>query len=293
MQYATIALSCFLLILLLLYYVVSYVRHNLIEYTNEHLAIEMNNRLLHVATGKQRRSAAELAQGFVNEIYECMGENLRLEGVYMLLGDGNGVEPVFAECSGGAVQQRADLYMLSAYDSGKDYVSANETERVLPLRTLTAAGHRTVGVLKIVTARPLSENEVLTLELVSGYLAAAAYHSAVLVESGYQAIDELEEEAERMKFEENRMHVQNINISAMIFTKKEGIAQAVMSEMGRGVTTWEGLGAYTNETSHILYIMISKFEVEQLKDIIHRVDPKAFIIITTSSEIIGRGFRGV
>ena len=210
MQYATIALSCFLLILLLLYYVVSYVRHNLIEYTNEHLAIEMNNRLLHVATGKQRRSAAELAQGFVNEIYECMGENLRLEGVYMLLGDGNGVEPVFAECSGGAVQQRADLYMLSAYDSGKDYVSANETERVLPLRTLTAAGHRAVGVLKIVTARPLSENEVLTLELVSGYLAAVAYHSAVLVESGYQAIDELEEEAERMKFEENRMHVQNM-----------------------------------------------------------------------------------
>lgn len=85
----------------------------------------------------------------------------------------------------------------------------------------------------------------------------------------------------------DRMHVQNINISAMIFTKKEGIAAAVMSEMGRGVTAWDGVGAYTNETSHILYIMISKYEVEQLKEIIHRVDPKAFIIFNEGSSVIG------
>ena len=85
----------------------------------------------------------------------------------------------------------------------------------------------------------------------------------------------------------DRMHVQNINMSAMIFTKKEGIAKAVMSEMRRGVTTWEGVGAYTNETSHILYIMLSKYEVEQLKEIIHRVDPQAFIIFNEGSSVVG------
>ena len=85
----------------------------------------------------------------------------------------------------------------------------------------------------------------------------------------------------------DHMHTQNINISAMIFTKQEGIDQAVMAELRRGVTKWEGVGAYTNEASHILYIMISKFEVEQLKDIIHRVDPKAFIIFNEGSSVIG------
>ena len=85
----------------------------------------------------------------------------------------------------------------------------------------------------------------------------------------------------------DRLHVQNINISAMIFTKKEGIEQAVMSEMGRGVTKWEGVGAYTNENSHILYIMISKYEVDQLKEIIHRVDPQAFIIFNEGSSVVG------
>lgn len=85
----------------------------------------------------------------------------------------------------------------------------------------------------------------------------------------------------------DRVHVQNINMSVMIFTKQKGIEQIVLQEMGRGVTKWEGVGAYTNETSHILYIMISKYEVEQLKEIVHRVDPHAFIIFNEGSMVVG------
>lgn len=85
----------------------------------------------------------------------------------------------------------------------------------------------------------------------------------------------------------DRVHVQNINMSVMIFTKQQGIEDIVMQEMGRGVTKWEGVGAYTNENSHILYIMISKYEVEQLKEIVHRVDPQAFIILNEGSMVVG------
>ena len=85
----------------------------------------------------------------------------------------------------------------------------------------------------------------------------------------------------------DRMHVQNISISAMIFTKKEGIDRAVMEKMRRGVTTWDGTGAYTNEASHIFYIMISKYEVEQLKAIVQEIDPNAFMILNEGSRVIG------
>ena len=85
----------------------------------------------------------------------------------------------------------------------------------------------------------------------------------------------------------DRAHLQNINMSVMIFTKQQGIEDIVLKEMGRGVTKWEGVGAYTNETSHILYIMISKYEVDQLKEIIHRVDPHAFIILNEGSMVLG------
>lgn len=85
----------------------------------------------------------------------------------------------------------------------------------------------------------------------------------------------------------DRVHVQNINMSVMIFTKHEGIEHIVMEEMRRGVTKWEGVGAYTNEASHVLYIMVSKYELEQLKAIVHRVDPNAFIVLNEGSMVVG------
>lgn len=85
----------------------------------------------------------------------------------------------------------------------------------------------------------------------------------------------------------DRVHVQNINMSVMIFTKQDGIEDIIMREMVRGVTKWEGVGAYTKETSNILYIMISKYEVDKLKEIVHRVDPQAFIIFNEGSRVIG------
>ena len=76
-------------------------------------------------------------------------------------------------------------------------------------------------------------------------------------------------------------------MSAMIFTKKDGISEAVLKEMRRGVTSWEGIGAYTNESSHVLCIMISKYEVEHLKEIVQRIDPQAFLILNEGSTVVG------
>jgi len=50
----------------------------------------------------------------------------------------------------------------------------------------------------------------------------------------------------------DKVHIQNINMSVMIFTKKLGISQAIMDQTGRGVTTWDGEGAYTRMRSYIL-----------------------------------------
>ncbi|MFR3392257.1 MAG: hypothetical protein ACLTT1_18055 [[Clostridium] scindens] len=47
----------------------------------------------------------------------------------------------------------------------------------------------------------------------------------------------------------DRVHIQNINTSVMIFTKKMGISRAIIEQTGRGVTNWDGEGAYTNKTS--------------------------------------------
>lgn len=85
----------------------------------------------------------------------------------------------------------------------------------------------------------------------------------------------------------DKVHIQNINTSVMIFTKKLGISKAIMEQMGRGVTNWDGEGAYTNKTSYILYVMISKYEVAQIKKIVRSIDPNAFMIFTEGCSVEG------
>lgn len=85
----------------------------------------------------------------------------------------------------------------------------------------------------------------------------------------------------------DRVHIQNINMSVMIFTKKVGISKAIMEQTGRGVTNWDGEGAYTNRTSYILFVLISKYEVAQIKRIVHSIDPHAFMIFTEGCSVDG------
>lgn len=85
----------------------------------------------------------------------------------------------------------------------------------------------------------------------------------------------------------DRAHIQNINTSVMIFTKKLGISKAIIEQTGRGVTNWDGEGAYTNKTSYILFVMISKYEVGQIKRIVHSIDPDAFMIFTEGCAVEG------
>ena len=85
----------------------------------------------------------------------------------------------------------------------------------------------------------------------------------------------------------DRVHTQNIKIECMIFTKKEGLASAILNEVNRGVTTWEGIGAYTQSDTHVIVTVISKYEETHLREVIARIDPDAFMIITDNARVAG------
>ncbi|MEG0329851.1 MAG: YitT family protein [Longicatena sp.] len=85
----------------------------------------------------------------------------------------------------------------------------------------------------------------------------------------------------------DKTHYQNINMTAMIFTKSEKVQAAILKETRRGVTYWKGAGAYTNNDTFILVTVISKYEVAQIKKIILSNDPNAFIIFNEGMSISG------
>lgn len=85
----------------------------------------------------------------------------------------------------------------------------------------------------------------------------------------------------------DKIHVQNINMNVMIFTKVENIHKKIIFDLHRGVTYWDGFGGYTNEDTYILVSIVSKYEMEHLRKAILDVDPNAFIIFNEGSQIVG------
>jgi len=69
------------------------------------------------------------------------------------------------------------------------------------------------------------------------------------------------------------------------------ILNEVLTRMSRGITVLEGRGGFSNQRRELLYLVINKYEIPTLKDIIYGIDEDAYVTIYTVSEIIGKGFK--
>ena len=69
------------------------------------------------------------------------------------------------------------------------------------------------------------------------------------------------------------------------------VADSILSEMERGVTSWEAKGMYTEQAHTILYVTISRAQVNELRRLVTTVDPKSFIVIGQGHSAFGNGFR--
>lgn len=69
------------------------------------------------------------------------------------------------------------------------------------------------------------------------------------------------------------------------------IREAVMQNMTRGVTVLEGRGGYTGNNKEVLYVVINKQELVQLKQVVSRKDQNAFVVIHDVRDVLGGGFK--
>jgi uncharacterized membrane-anchored protein YitT (DUF2179 family) len=80
--------------------------------------------------------------------------------------------------------------------------------------------------------------------------------------------------------------------TALIVTRRANlISKRILDDMQRGVTILQGTGAYTKSTRPVLYCVITRSEVSQLKTIVREVDPLAFLVIGQAHEALGEGFK--
>lgn len=68
------------------------------------------------------------------------------------------------------------------------------------------------------------------------------------------------------------------------------IAWGIMEELHRGCTLLAGRGAYTNRPVEVLMTAVRRREVPMLEELIYRLDPNAFIMISEARRVLGKGF---
>jgi uncharacterized membrane-anchored protein YitT (DUF2179 family) len=66
------------------------------------------------------------------------------------------------------------------------------------------------------------------------------------------------------------------------------ISQQIMEKLQRGVTIVQGSGGYSGQQLHILYSVITLTELSRFKEMIRKIDPTAFVVVSETLEVMGK-----
>ncbi|MDC3417328.1 YitT family protein [Aquibacillus salsiterrae] len=88
------------------------------------------------------------------------------------------------------------------------------------------------------------------------------------------------------------IHTNHIKLTMQIVTTNlQPIRSELLETVYRGMTVMEGYGGYTNEKKQIMMMVVTRYETLQIKKIVRKHDPKAFINIFETVEVDGEFAR--
>ncbi|MEN6430293.1 MAG: YitT family protein [Coriobacteriales bacterium] len=79
----------------------------------------------------------------------------------------------------------------------------------------------------------------------------------------------------------------------IISERSDEIADAILSQLGRGATGLAGRGLYSGAQTEVIMTVVSRRELDALKAIVHAVDPGAFVVVADVHEVLGEGFKEI
>ncbi|CQR46449.1 hypothetical protein BN1058_00709 [Paraliobacillus sp. PM-2] len=84
----------------------------------------------------------------------------------------------------------------------------------------------------------------------------------------------------------------NRSKNVMIITEYvQQVRQALLEDVDRGVTVWNGKGGYTSEQKEIIMCVVAQNEFNKVTQMVKRIDPSAFVVAMNASEVLGEGFK--
>lgn len=89
--------------------------------------------------------------------------------------------------------------------------------------------------------------------------------------------------------------IENMNLHkyfTVICEDPDPICDYIINSLNRSATVFEAKGAFSHQNKKIILTVMSRAQAVNLRKYIKQAEPNAFMLITNTSEIIGRGFRG-
>ena len=92
------------------------------------------------------------------------------------------------------------------------------------------------------------------------------------------------------------MVIESINLNkffTIVTTKPDEIVHYIHEDLHRGATIEEAEGSFTHEKKYVILTATKRQQAVALRTFVRKKDPHAFIMITNSSEIVGKGFMRI
>lgn len=88
--------------------------------------------------------------------------------------------------------------------------------------------------------------------------------------------------------------VDGLDYARLVFVisrRSQDVADAVMTKTARGGTALKGRGLFSDRERELLFLVVTRQEVAKTVQVVKKVDPQAFVVVTDVHEVLGKGFR--
>ena len=218
----TIAVIVFVLIfiLLLLTRYVVHSRHWLKFRSDLQQTLRVANRIseLTAVTDLDKFDAEAVLKGLADGIFGETDHLVDMRQLMIVLNDEGRV--IRALHTQGQPDERLEDRVRTCLETGSEQNSADGLCRALPLTVNIDGDDKIIGVLGIRLELEPDDTWQIMRGMVARYMATALYSCVIRFQSGFRDIEQIEEESDRIRYEENRLHVSNLILDNCLSTLK-------------------------------------------------------------------------
>ena len=87
--------------------------------------------------------------------------------------------------------------------------------------------------------------------------------------------------------------IESLNLNkyfTIICRDPDAVCRYIRQDLGRGATVYQAEGSHTREKKYVVMTVVKRSQAILLRSFIRSSEPDAFLVITNSSEVVGKGF---